>query len=242
MLNLKRITFSCLAVFLICFSLAGYAEDLQKFQVQNNDTVVATISERELSRFVFAGDKIKQIFTLNGEFYYEIVDENLYLKPNAHKLLNFFVNTESGNTYKIIATPKDIPATQIHIKTKYLQKLDAVATYHSRGKLTGEYIFRKKISKLIKAIKSDDRTLFYKVKDIGSSYKDKNGFRSYLISRWHGEGIAAEKHLIANNSKETITLNRHLYLDAETDAVYITKDILRPGERALLIKLKNASR
>ena len=106
---------SFFAIFPI-FTFAAFAMDNQKFNVSNNDSITAVISQRELSRIVFENDEIERIYSINGEFHYEILGSNLYLKPTATKPINFFVNTVEGNTYQFITTIKDIPAVQIFVK------------------------------------------------------------------------------------------------------------------------------
>lgn len=221
-----------ICILTLSFSQVVCAKDLQKFFVRNNDTVLAIISERELSRFVFKGDKVKQIFSIGGELHYEILDENLYIKPSVQKPVNFFVNTESGNTYKIIATPKDIPATQVFISGIACNKYARV-----KQPLTGESVYSEKIAKIIKVVNSEDETVGYKVKSIGTSYKQPNGLSRYFDSEWWGDGLIAEKHFLFNDSDNPITIDRHSYL-REAEAVYVDREVIKPGSGAILIKVR----
>ena len=210
----------------------AYAKDLQKFSVRNNDTVLAIISKRELSRFIFKGDKVKQIFSIGGELHYEILNENLYIKPSIQKPINFFVNTENGNTYKIIATQADIPATQIFISSNTRNKSCQIKQPH-----TGESVYSEKIVKIIKIVNSKDETAGYKVKTIGKPYKQTNGLRGYFDSEWRGDGLIAEKHFLFNNSDKPLTINKHSYLD-QVEAIYIDREVVKPGSSAILIKVR----
>jgi len=215
------------------FNLIVCAGDLQKFSVWNSDSVVAIVSERELSRLIFKGDKVKQIYAISGELYYEIADENLYIKPSVQKPVNFFVNTERGNTYKIIATPKDIPATQISIVGVFSNK-----SHQVKQSVTEESIYSKKISKIIKVVRAEDETVGYKVKSIGKSYREKNGLKGYFDSKWWDDEVIAEKHFLSNDSDQSIEINKSNYLDGRTEAIYIDREVIEPGSSATLIKVR----
>jgi hypothetical protein len=232
--NIRQIIF---LLILSSFNLILCAEDLQKFSVQNNDTVIAIVSEKELSRFVFEQDKIKQIFAISGELYYEIEGENLYIKPSIQKPVNFFVSTEKGNTYKIIATPKDIPATQISITGRGSNKLSQARQSVTGESVYGESIYREKISKIIKVIKAEDETVGYKVKQIGKTYREKNGLKGYFDSKWWNDEVVAEKHFLFNVLDQSLKIDKQYYLK-DQDAVYIDRSVIEPGKSAMLIKVR----
>lgn len=224
--------------FFIIFSLTPltFAEDLQKFSVKNNATIIAVISENELSRFIFSEGKIKQIFAINGDLHYEISEESLYIKPNVNKPINFFISTVKGNTYKIIATPKDIPATQISIASEISGGKNSIV-YPKYG-FTGEAIFRNKISKIIKAARAGDQTIGYKVKEIGKSVGKKDGVRSYHDSRWSDGEVVADKYFLTNVSSHNIAFDKYDYLSEQIQAVYLDYNLLEPGRRAILITVR----
>ena len=227
--NIRQIIF---LLILSSFNLILCAEDLQKFSVQNNDTVIAIVSEKELSRFVFEQDKIKQIFAISGELYYEIEGENLYIKPSIQKPVNFFVSTEKGNIYKIIATVKDIPATQISITGRGSNKVR-----QANQPVTGESVYREKISKIIKVVKAEDDTVGYKVKRIGKTYREKNGLKGYFDSKWWDDEVVAEKHFLFNVSDQSLKIDKQCYLK-DQEAVYINRNVIGPGKSAMLIKVR----
>lgn len=221
-----------------------YADDIQKFSVKNNDTVLAIISERELSRFVFEQDKIKHIYAISGEIHYELADENLYIRPNVQKPINFFVNTEKGRTYKIIATPKDIPATQISISSQNgilrpISTRSNTRTHVSKTKTisASEKDLRSKIARVIKAILSNDRTVDYKVEDSESShnYSSTKDIEMLLQSTWSNQDLYAYKYTIINISDNTIKVDKSRYLEPGIQAVYVEKEHLKPNEITTLI-------
>lgn len=243
-------------------------QNLQKAVVNNNDVIFVTISQKELTRFVFERDKIKHIYAISGEFSYDMVNENLYIKPNLVKPINFFVTTEKGKTYQILAEPRDIPATQVMVigmgsnanqkigkdHTTSKSQSFKVSTYAREGEnglvkdsTSSDAVLMKEIRKVILAIKSDDRTLGFQIKKINKKIKSEKGTKSrkgmvasLLESCWSNEDIIAEKYHLANVTNENITLNKANYLSEDIVGVYLDKPSLSPSESTLLILLKSA--
>jgi hypothetical protein len=236
-------------------------QNLQKAVVNNNDVIFVTISQKELTRFVFEGDKIKHIYAISGELSYDMVDENLYLKPNLVKPINFFVTTEKGKTYQILAEPRDIPATQVMVigvahhrnnktvngSTTSTSQSFKVSTYVMEGEnglvkdsMSSDAVLMKEIRKVVLAIKSNDRTLGFNIKDIDKEKRERDGIVEYIASRWSNEDIIAEKYHLANVTNENITLNKANYLAEDIVGVYLDKPSLAPSESTLLILLRSA--
>jgi hypothetical protein len=236
-------------------------QNLQKAVVNNNDVIFVTISQKELTRFVFEGDKIKHIYAISGELSYDMVDENLYLKPNLVKPINFFVTTEKGKTYQILAEPRDIPATQVMVigvgshanqkigndHTTSTSQSFKVSTYVMEGEnglvkdsMSSDAVLMKEIRKVVLAIKSNDRTLGFNIKDIDKEKRERDGIVEYIASRWSNEDIIAEKYHLANVTNENITLNKANYLAEDIVGVYLDKPSLAPSESTLLILLRSA--
>lgn len=239
----------------------GFAQqNLQKAVVNNNDVVFVTISQKELTRFIFEGDKIKHIYAISRELSYDMVDENLYLKPNLVKPINFFVTTEKGKTYQILAEPRDIPATQVMVigasdnrnkkvkKNTISSELKAlqILTYAQEedslvsNSMSSDAVLMKEIRKVVLAIKSNDRTLGFNIKDIDKETRERDGVVEYLESRWFNEDIIADKYHLANITNENISLNKANYLAEDIVGVYLDKPSLAPSESSLLILLKRA--
>lgn len=228
--------------------------NLQKVVIRNNGVEFVTISEKELTRFIFVKDKIKHIYAISGELSYDLVDENLYLKPNIIKPINFFITTEKGNTYQILAEPRDIPATQVMIigakafqdkqrayKSSVPISIDIPEDNKSlvHGSFSSDSVLMAEIRKVVLAIKSNDRTLGFNIKKINKKIKSKSGrVVGRIDSIWSNEEITAEKYHLANVSKEDIALNKANYLAEDIIAVYLEKDIVLPRESTLLILLR----
>lgn len=258
-----KITIFLIIMAAILIKTVSYAEDLQRFCVKNNGDVVVTISQKELSRLVFksekgGADRVKQIFGINGEFHYEIQEENLYIRPSVAKPINFFVSTDSGFTYKVLAMQNDIPSTQVAITGVQDNKKDSCDKGKIENITTGkdasfekikfreayssvseESHLREEIRKIISVIKADDRTVGYEVKEIDKEKKDIEGVRKYYESRWTKREVIGDKYYLYNTSDKRVQLDKARYLDDNIQAVYIEKTELNPGDKTLMITIKN---
>lgn len=111
-------------IFILILGLAvfeAFADQLFSLPVGKNE-IVASISKNEINRISFNKD-IESVHSLKDELEYEIVGKDLYLRANVNKPINFFIRTFGGRVYKLIATPEDIPATQIFVRLQTTAKL-----------------------------------------------------------------------------------------------------------------------
>ena len=115
---MKVIKFLIIITFVIVNSQIGYAKDVWHYEIRNNDTIIAQISQKEISRINLKGEVIEKLHFIDGELEFIKEEEDLYLRPLVTKPINMFLKTESGNTYKILLEVVDVPACQIFITKK----------------------------------------------------------------------------------------------------------------------------
>lgn len=213
------------------------ANNTQEFKVQNNSDVTAIISTRELSRIVFEGEAVENLYSSGNEITYEIEGENLYLKPNIDKPINVFVKTEQGNTYKLLLTSKDIPSVQVFISNTDLNVSKESPLKTEEHSYNAENVFRRGLSKIISAVTAGDETVGFKKIKIGRS-KKSDGLASYYDSDWHGSNLVASKYYLKNISDKELNLQRENYLTDKVNAVYLEKEMLAPGDMSVLITIE----
>lgn len=222
-------------VILPIFTFSAFAEGEQIFTVKNNDNITAIISEKELSRIVFAYDKVQRVTSINGEFNYEIAGNNIYLKPVTLKPINFFVETEKGNIYQFLVTCKDVPSVQIFIKNSG-HKIDSsskeISSYNS------ENILHNELSKIISVATSDDKTLGYSKKKVSLRKKFKDNISLAHDSIWQGDGLIADKYIAENISDKEVTINKDNFMKDDLLGVYLEKEQLNRNERTILILVR----
>jgi hypothetical protein len=123
-----------ICIILILLPLVANAKGMlqeQTFILRNNDTVIAHISKKEITRIVFESD-ITFISSIAGELEYTTKGQDLYLRPNVEKPINFFVKTEDDQTYKFLLNAKDSPSTQIFIKINNKRNLKDSLVLHRK--------------------------------------------------------------------------------------------------------------
>ena len=94
---------SFICILAVLFGLGCNAEG-QRFSVKNNDTIMAIVSQRELTRFMIENDEIVSVDFLGGEIEYTppTKEKGLIFKVLVPKPINGFIETKSGNVYKVI--------------------------------------------------------------------------------------------------------------------------------------------
>ena len=236
-----------------------YAADVWNYEVKNNDTIIAQISEKEISRINLKGEVIDRLHFIDGEIEFIKEEEDLYIKPLVKKPINMFLKTESGNTYKILFDVVDVPACQIFITKERKSRTSTAAKGKlakqqngSNGKklvqLNKEQVDRspasfeeKRISKIINILEIEDKNFGFKLKKARGNYKSKK----YLIKKEMtatGAGLYAEKFIIKNISKELQILEEKEFTGEKIKAVYLSQEKLAPEQAAVLIKVYNNER
>jgi type-F conjugative transfer system secretin TraK len=244
-INMTAFVFIFVSFFIVfpIFTFVVFAEGdqgNQKFNVSNNDNIVATISEKELSRIVFENDEVERIYSINGEFNYEILGSNLYLRPVATaKPINFFVETGEGKTYQFLMTIKDIPAVQIFVKNIGHKPTSKVKEQKYSGKYTSENLMRKGFSKIISAALADDKNAGFAKKKISLRKKFRQGISIQEDSVWKDDRLVAVKYYLQNTTDKAVLLNKNDFLENGFDGVYLEADTLKPEERTVLIIIKH---
>ena len=96
----------------------------------DNQTIKATVSARELTRVFVTGDRIYQVRGLDGAYELEQDEEHgaVYLKPTPafhDTTFSLFITTEAGRTYSLRLTPKEAPAESIELVPLEAKKSEA---------------------------------------------------------------------------------------------------------------------
>jgi len=113
------------AIIVIASSDFTYAKAIYKKHIngesvdvyaKNNEILDIVLSEKEINRISFEGEKVKGLHYTGGEMEFSIEDGNLYIKIKTEKPVNFFIKMESERTYQIVVVTSDTPSVQYFIK------------------------------------------------------------------------------------------------------------------------------
>jgi len=104
----------------LLLALSAQASALQVIDARDGETVLARISQKELTRITVARGRVRTVTGNAGEFVLEKDEEQgqVYLRPAAAdstKPINLFVTTERG-TVALLLQPVDMPSDTIVIR------------------------------------------------------------------------------------------------------------------------------
>jgi len=221
-------------VLIYIFAMPAFA--LQIKQIKDNQTVTANISSKELTRIFVEGDRIQNVRGVQGA--YELTkDEKLgavfiKLSPSYLKTFNLFVTTESGQTYNLLLTPKDLPAESIE-----LRPLSPVVSVAKRWERNSPYV--ETLIQLIHYMVNDIKPEGYAVIDF-LKIKQKNlspGLNMQLIRIYRGANLEGEIWQLKNACSKTLYLNKKDFFEHRVRAISLDKKVLHCNEKTYLYRV-----
>lgn len=208
----------------------NWANAEQTFSVENNGTIVATISQKEITRIAFMSS-IEAVNSIAGELEYNVQGNDLYLRTSSDKPVNFFVKVVPNLTYKFIVDARDIPATQI-----FVNSANDNCNTDDLEEIESDNI-RQKIARII------DFALYPK-KHMGFSFREAhrdlgsiNGIDLYQVAEISGHGLTAQRIEITNTCDEIKAIDSSQFIEAGILAVHTDKSYLKPEEHGTLIRV-----
>lgn len=202
----------------------------QSFSVENNDTIIAAASKKEITRILFDND-IEGVEAIAGELQYNIKGRNLYLRTAEEKPVNFFVSTEGNNTYKFILDIRNIPANQIFVHEKVTKE-----EIHYRSSQISEELLGR-IRKIISVALKPKVHVGFNIKKVSKSLGNTNDISLEKVIEVTGKRLRAEKIIMTNESEEPYQLDLKGFMDGEALAVYSESTMLEPKTQGILIKI-----
>ena len=216
----------------------------QYFTINNNGSILARSSLREITRIAFDSD-ITSINAIAGELEYAVTGKDLYLRTSSDKPINFFVSLEGGWIFKVILSAEDIPATQIFVKSKYPAYSAKTKKINQTNKQKMEVFqdvspfLKKRIEKIISVVLNPKKHIGYEIVPQSKSLKEsKNKLRMTLVGIISEDMLLAERISITNKTKENQLVDLNEFMDKRNLAVYLTKTHLLPEEKAILIRIR----
>ncbi|WP_299945718.1 type-F conjugative transfer system secretin TraK [uncultured Microbulbifer sp.] len=107
-------------IVLLGWSVMGAAQ--QRYPVKDGETVLVTVSRYEMNRMTAEGEnRLEGAVVIKGE--YEVLNnkelnEGLFIKPKNDKPFSFFLEDNMGNTFTVVAEPKNVPSQTIIFQGK----------------------------------------------------------------------------------------------------------------------------
>ena len=213
---------------LLILLLPTSAFALQVVDVMDGKTIPVTVSLKELNRLTMAdGSRIDHIWGPQDRMTLEADTESgqLFVRTIGAKPFSLFVKAENGETYTLLAAPRDVPAETIFLRPPYR------STDRSSGERALPYI--KRVERLAKAMGRhalpDDFTPSPSSRVI--PLWDEVHFRQEM--RYSGDTLIGEIYRLTNLTQEEMRLEEREFSGLPGDpiaAVAIDKHRLKAHE------------
>jgi conjugal transfer pilus assembly protein TraK len=217
-----------LLILITIFLLPGSAFALQVVDVVDGKTIPIVVSLKELNRLTMAdGSRIEHIWGPQDRMTLEADTDSgqLFVRAIGAKPFSLFVKADNGETYTLLAAPKDVPAETVFLRPPYRN------TERNSAERALPYI--KRVERLAKAMGKralpDDYTPIQSSRVI--PFWDEVHFKREII--YNGDSLSGEVYSLTNFTQEEIRLDEREFRTLPGNpiaAVAIDKHRLNPHE------------
>ena len=218
---------------LLALSVPAFA--LQTLEARDGETVLARISQKEVTRIAFEKGRIRKVTGNAGEFVLEKDEEKgqVFIRPaspESTKPINLFV-TSDRRTVALLLQPIDAPSDTIVIR-EGRDRSDGA----SRAARSGVHM--RAIKNLLLAMATDALPGDMQVRELAQDLTLWPGVRLTLQRAYVGAELIGEKYQLANlGSAELSLAGRDLYKPGVL-AVSLEQELLRAGESTNLFVIR----
>ena len=199
---------------------------LQILEGADGQSLVAKISQKEVTRVMVEGSRIKRVTGNPGEFWLEKDEDmgQIYLRPSSEsntKPINLFVSTERA-TYMLLLQPVDLPAETIVIKglrgAREPSRIER-STSHVRA-----------IKNLLLAMAGDTLPRDMEIRELVREVALWKGTRFTLSRAYLGQRIVGEKFLLTNVGSTALTVTEQELYKPGVMAIAVENGKLNPRQ------------
>lgn len=218
---------------LIIYSKLSFAVQIKS--VEEGAEIQASISAEDLSRVKLKGDTIVSAKANTGDINisYEESTGDIYLRPtfqNQTRVINLFLVSKKGYTYKLLLTPKMIPSAQIILRNP------EIVVAQKQNMKRDDY--KQSLINLYKGMSLETGVEGYKIQYTYRSNFFVKGIRSALKVKYESEFIKGYIYEIKGTKKNPVLLHESDFFSPGVLAVKLDKIILEKGERAKVYIIK----
>ncbi len=217
-----------LLILITTLLLPGSAFALQVVDVVDGKTIPIVVSLKELNRLTMAdGSRIEHIWGPQDRMTLEADTDSgqLFVRVIGATPFSLFVKGDNGETYTLLAAPKDVPSETVFLRSPYRN------SERSSGERALPYI--KRVERLAKAM--GRRALPDDYTPIQSSRVmplwDEVHFKREIVYR--GDSLSGEVYWLTNLTQKEIRLDEREFRAIQGNpiaAVAIDKHLLKPHE------------
>lgn len=217
-----------LLLLITIYLVTSSAFALQVVDVMDGKTIPIAVSLKELNRLTMAdGSRIEHIWGPQDRMTLETDTDSgqLFVRAIGAKPFSLFVKADNGETYTLLAAPKDIPAETIFLRPPYRN------TERNSGEQSLPYI--KRVERLAKAMGRralpDDYTPIQSLRVI--PLWDEVHFKREIV--YSGDSLSGEVYWLTNLTQKEMRFEEREFRAIQGNpvaAVAIDKHLLKPHE------------
>jgi conjugal transfer pilus assembly protein TraK len=219
----------------LLLAVSSAASALQIVDARDGETVLAKISQKEVTRIAFEKSRVRRVTGNAGEFVLEKDEEKgqIFIRPTSAesgKPINIFVMSDRG-TVGLLLQPVDMPSDTIMIR----EGRDPV-TSGSRIERSGRHV--RTVKNLLLAMATDTLPDDMEVRELAQELTLWPGVRLVLQRAYRGAGIIGEKYLLANTTMNEVSLTEGDLYKPGVIAVSLERTSLGGGESTNLFVIR----
>ena len=208
---------------------------MQVKPVVGNDIVQVTISATELSRLEIKNDRISTLRGVDGAYTFNADEKEgvVYIKPTiafAQRPFSVHVTTEKGHHYRLLLTPKGIPAESILL----IGTNTSSQSNSSKGSASS---YLNQLAWLMKQMANHAVLSDYTIIEVAKSSKadeEKQGLVKRLITTYQGENWRGRIFELYNGTAHVVKLSEHNFSGSGILAIALGNHRLNPGSSTSL--------
>jgi conjugal transfer pilus assembly protein TraK len=218
---------------LLAFSSSASA--LQILDAKDGETVMAKISQKEVTRITFEKSRIRKVTGNAGEFVLEKDEEGgqVFIRPaqaDNNKPINLFVSSDRG-TVALLLQPIDAPSDTIMIR----EPREPFATTTRPGRTS---VHVRLIKNLLLAMAANARPDDMEIRETTKEFTLWPGVRLNLQRIYTSATVVGEKYQLTNNSGTEINISERDLHKSGVMAVSVEQRKLITGESTSLFVIR----
>jgi len=226
---------STLALLPLLLAVSPPTAALQILDARDGETVLARISQKELTRIAFERSRIRKVTGNAGEFVLEKDEDKgqIFIRPaspESTKPINVFVTSERS-TVALLLQPVDTPSDTLMIR-------EAGESAASTARVGRSPQHVRTIKNLLLAMAGDALPDDMVVREAGQELSLWPGVRLTLQRAWLGGAIVGEKYHLANSGSTPLTLTESDLYKPGVMAVSLEHAHLLPGDATNLFVIR----
>jgi len=218
---------------IVCLLITTLTYALQMHAINDNQTVLTKISEKQPSRIFVVGDRIVKVHGIEGNYDLN-KDENsgeIFIRPIQHKPFNLFITTELGHNYNLLFEPTDAPAESIELKP-----LSPSMKKAEHWEKNSPYV--QTLINLMQSMTNNEEPEGYAVIDLGEhkAKKLRSGLTMKLQTIYRGNHLEGEIWELNNPTRSIVYVHPKDFYQSNLRAAAIEDEVLHCGDETILYR------